>query len=58
MQTMQGEKMNQEDKTLLEYQKLRNGLEKVETMIHQMTQQQIKQTSEYLKTQIKQHYDV
>ena len=50
--------MSQEDKTLLEYQKLRSGLQKVETMISQMNQQQIKQTSEYLKSQIMQYYDL
>ena len=57
MQTIQGEQMSREENILSEYEKLRNGLEKVETMMSQMTQQQIKQSSEYIKSQIKQYYD-
>ena len=57
MQTMQGEQMSREDKILSEYEKLRNGLEKVETMMSQMTQQQIRQSSEYIKSHFKQYDD-
>ena len=49
--------MSREDKNLSEYEKLRNGLEKVETMMSQMTQQQIKQSSEYIKSHFKQYDD-
>jgi len=49
--------MSREDKTLSEYEKLRNGLEKVEAMMSQMTQQQIKQSSEYIKSHFKQYDD-
>ena len=57
MQTILGEQMSREDKILSEYEKLRNGLEKVETMMSQMTQQQIKQSSEYIKSHFKQYDD-
>ena len=50
---MQGEQMSREDKFLSEYQQLRNGLEKVGAMISQMYQQQIKQSSEYLKVRFR-----
>ena len=57
MQTIQDEQMSRENKILSEYEKLRNWLEKVETMMSEMTQQQIKQSSEYIKSHFKQYDD-
>ncbi len=48
---------SQEDKLFLEYQKLRSEHEKAKETISQLNQQQIKQTSDYLKSQIMQYKD-
>ena len=55
-ETLQSNIENAEE-LLSEYQKLKNGLEKAEATISQMTLQQIKPITEFLTSQIKQFYN-